>query len=290
LVKFLNPDKIIISLRSEVLIVACDILLDLKIPTYGMVEDTVERERDGSLILYWIKRYCYYKLIPKCQNIGVASENMLQYVKDRFNINSIILRPSYDLNFTADSISKRSQCIKILFAGSLYAKETLVAFIKALDVWCFKNTEVYFELYIASHVFMRSSTKHLRVTNLGWLDKEDLLSMSKTMDFGYVPYSFKKEQKHAMSFAFPAKLGFYLSVGLPVILHGPWYSSLHSFNEQNQVGLSITTLNGDDIIKILEGIFVNRDGDKSLQYNARKCFLDKFTVDVFDKNFREFIN
>ena len=89
-------DAIFAPLRGDVLLILPLILKRTNLPLYAMVEDTVEAEILDSNVLYKMKKKAYYDLLKSVVSLGVAGETMKEYFKTKFNLDSIILRPSYE--------------------------------------------------------------------------------------------------------------------------------------------------------------------------------------------------
>ena len=88
----------------------------------------------------------------------------------------------------------------------------------------------------------------------GWLNQLELNKYIANSDFGYVPYSFRKKRKHQMTHSFPSKIGFYVSNGLPIFFHGPHYSTVFKFIEDQRIGVSCTHQDIEEILISLEQI------------------------------------
>ena len=167
-----NCDLIFAGLRGDVLLVLDDLIKEVKLPLYSMVEDTVERENDDHKIIYKKLTTEYYKLIPKVKRLAVAGETMQEYFKTNFKIDSIITRPSY-INYSSKPIKKISETLNIFFSGNLYAQKEMDSFLNALPL--FKKITLNLISMFTSHLIAGLTLNHPKLASLiyGGLPKKN---------------------------------------------------------------------------------------------------------------------
>lgn len=285
-VKNENFDIIFAPLRGEVLLILLSILNKTKLPLYAMVEDTVEAEVFDSKIFQKIKSILYYKLLKRAVSLGVAGESMREYFKINFNLDSIILRPSYEF-FSNAYPKKITNELNIIFAGNTYAKKELNLFIEALEKFSLIiNMPINF--YIASHTSFFTHFENLKIHNLSWLPQKELKKYMDICHIAYLPYRSELKFKHQMKYAFPGKSGLYISNNLPIFFHGPSYSSFNIFLKTHRVGVSCDSLDPEVVFSCLSK-FVN---DPALYLNSQKAcqyaFNNVFSNQIFIKNVTSF--
>jgi len=282
---------IFILLRADVLGVANKINTGNKLKYLGYISDTVEAEYGDKNIIYRYKYAQYYKAIGKADAIYTASEAMDNYIKTNFNKKTAILRLGYENNCRNRSLIKTTKKeIKIFFAGSVYAKSEFGIFIEALKKLIEIKRDFNIILITATNYKVKSNHGGINIKELGWLDEKELISIMKASHIGYVPYKFDEKNRHQMSLAFPSKIGFYLSTGLPVFFHGPDYSSFMQFFEKYKCGVHCTSMDVDVIARQIEQVLFNEEVFSKIIKETRKAFENEFSLQVLEHNFRKLIN
>ena len=277
-----NFDAIFAPLRGEVLLLLPHILKNTNLPLYAMVEDTVEAEIKDPYFIYTQKKKNYYKLLSSVKSLGVAGETMSDYFYKKYNINSTLLRPSYE-RFSNVYPKKIEYNLNVFFAGNTYAKNELLNFIKALEIFSQKS-KLTVTFYIASPGEYSTDSKLLKIINLGWISQSKLKQFMDISHIAYLPYKFEEKFKHQMTFAFPGKGGFYISNNLPVFFHGPNYSSFNHFLNDYSVGLSCDSLNPNKICSKLNEMIESNQKYRNFQKHCFQAFEDKFSVKTFSSN------
>jgi len=281
-VKQQNCDLIFAGLRGDVLLVLDDLIKEVKLPLYAMVEDTVERENDDHKIIYKKLTTEYYKLIPKVKRLAVAGETMQEYFKANFKIDSIITRPSY-INYSSNPIKKISETLNIFFSGNLYAQKEMDSFLNALPLFKKNNPELNINVYIASHRKINFKSPQISIINLGWIAEEKLIEYMKKCHISYLPYKSEPEFMHSMKYAFPAKAGFYLTNNLPIFFHGPAYSSFNTFLKKYQVGVSCDSMSDSIITTTLEHFINNPEFYSTCQKECLRAYDNEFNIKIFNE-------
>lgn len=282
-----NFDAIFAPLRGDVLLLLPSILKKINLPLYAMVEDTVEAEIDEFWLVYKIKMKNYYDLLKSVIRLGVAGETMHQFIKASFNIESIILRPSFE-KFSKAHPKILDNEFNIFFAGNTYAENELKVFIKALEHFASTST-ITLKFYLASHRSYSSKSQKLQIVNLGWIQQEKLIEYMEKCHIAYLPYRSEPKFMHQMKYAFPGKSGLYISNNLPIFFHGPSYSSFNTFLTNYRVGISCDSL--DPIIlsnKIIQFI-TDASFYLTCQEECQKAFVTEYDKKVFSKRVMSFL-
>ena len=279
-------DIIFTSLRGEVLLVLEELKKATKLPFIAMIEDTVEREIDGHKILYGIKKKRYYQILPQALKLGVPGETMQDYIKKEYDVNSIILRPSY---------SKYSSCgekniadeFNIFFSGNIYAQKEFTAFLSSLALLKSQNPRLTINMYIATHRRIHRTIEGVNVINLGWMNEDDLCYYMEKCHISYLPYKSEHAYRHSMKYAFPGKAGFYISNNLPIFFHGPEYSSFKTFNKIYQIGMRCDSFKATVIVRSLERFISDKNYYDLCQANCNKAHYKEFRTRVFRERVAE---
>jgi len=254
------------------------------IPIIGMIEDTVEREKDGNLFSYKIKKNLYYKAIPRMLKIGVAGETLKKYIENNFKIEAYIIRPWHEKSFSNKELSNN---IKIFFGGNLYAKKEFYKFLKALDLFSKENKSIAINFIVATKNKVNYKPRNYEITELGWLSEKVLDKHIKECHISYLPYIFDSKFEHSMTYAFPGKAGYYISNNLPILFHGPIYSSFNFFLKTNKVGVSCSSLQLNQIVKSISELINDTERYNAFQKNIDNVYALEYKKDQFDRKVNE---
>jgi hypothetical protein len=265
--------KCLVILRGDAIFIAY--LLDLIGVKYSVfIPDGIEAEYDDKYIINKFKSKFYHRALKNSIAIGVTNSLAEQKIQDIVQNKSFyILRPFFDkFNFS------KNKKIKIVFSGSLYASESLIAFAKTLNHFI---DFIDFEFITVSKKNILINTKlNFSHKHYNWMNQNELNKILKTCDIGYLPYSFSAKKKVNMIMGFPGKLGLYCGHNLKIFAHCPKYSSLHNEIVNSPVGLTCSSLD-ERIIKSSFSQILEMKINK-LEYN--KFYSENLSKNYFVKN------
>jgi hypothetical protein len=141
---------------------------------------------------------------------------------------------------------------KIIFAGSIYAKDTWNSFIEALikTGWSISNIPIKL-IYVGAPSYHGVNIPD-NVICTGKKDHSETMKIISNSHFGYAPYLFDTSFKDASTASFPGKVIDYISSGVPVIYHGPKESELNDVILRSGGGVSINSRDINDTLKTIE--------------------------------------
>lgn len=194
-----------------------------------------------------------FKAMSLSRQIGVISEAMAEEYGGRSHRPTIVLRHGLPRSLWIERRTRRcaQKGIMVALAGSLYASDAWNGLIRALDEagWCIDGCRVTIRLL--GGAVPRSPSGPCRYEVLGWHPQGTMIELLSEADVGYIPYPFDKDRATLARLSFPTKLGSYMAAGLPVLHHGPAFSSVTAFVGAYSVGRCCASL---DTEAILDGI------------------------------------
>lgn len=197
-----------------------------------------------------------FKTLLDNAKIGlVISNNMKKDYKEKYNLNSIIVR--HGISTQDISINnKLDDRINIAFAGSLYCKKEWNSLIDALSSvnWKLNGKDVYIHHIGAFPIYGAKKAPHIIFHGLKSFD--ETIKLLSNMNIGYLPYWFSKKFKIAATTSFPGKMSAYTTAGLGVFHHAPDYTEVTSFLKEYPVGLACHSNNSDEIVQCLSSLLV----------------------------------
>ncbi len=274
-------------LRMDVLLVLPDIIKILGVPLICLDTDSYWGTEERNKYLLRIKNRNFIWCLIRSSRLLTASETMQQYYRKEYNLESVILRLPFQRNggFTQKVIKDE---LKILFIGNIYALESLLSFIFALEYISAKSKNLKITLITATHVWNKLPRgKTIEIVRLGWLEEEQLIPYLRACHIAYLPYPFHSQQRLQMTYAFPGKASPYITYQLPVFFHGPEYSSFFVFLQRYKVGVGCSSLNPVQIRDQLLAFIDNKEFYHACQQECEKAYQEELGQHIFDQRVKE---
>ena len=200
----------------------------------------------------WLLRK-FSEVLKGATSVSVISTNMQERYRADFGIHSVVLRPVAVASAQARKPRKGSM-LRIVFAGSLYAKVEWNAFLKALAgvKWRIAGKRVV--VYFVGAFPLRGASLDRHVKKLGYLPADEAVAICRKCDIAYLPYWLTGTNSMVAATSFPSKLSLYLSCGLPVLNHGPQTSEVSRLMRDYEIGVSCHSLDVDEIAAALAAL------------------------------------
>jgi hypothetical protein len=187
-------------------------------------------------------------------SVSVISTNMQERYRAQFGISAIVVRPICNMLPRSRKNIVHRRTLRLVFAGSLYAKEEWNALLRALDSMQWRIDERPIVVYFLGTFPLRGALSHRRVKQLGHRPAVEAAAICSKCDIAYLPYWLSGENAAIAATSFPSKLSFYLSCGLPLLNHGPATSETTRIMRDYEIGISCHSLAAEDIAHSLEAL------------------------------------
>ncbi|WP_146115866.1 glycosyltransferase family 4 protein [Malikia granosa] len=238
------------------------------------------------------KRNCeilesYFKrLMSKANAATVVSENMRQIYSDKFPRLKLYLMQHgiAPINTTRKSNSENS--IKIIFAGSLYAKDEWNAFIEAIENSNWKISGHDINIIFAGRFPLKGAARPSRLKLYSPMPQNEAIMLMSQMDIGYLPYWLHPDKEFVARTSFPGKMTAYSAAGLSIFHHGPRSSSVTGFLEKYPYGIACDSLDPKIILKQLEQLIKNTASEEHIQVRSQ-AIQEALSDDAMINAFRQ---
>ena len=147
-----------------------------------------------------------------------------------------------------------SDTLKIVFAGSIYAKVTWNSFVNALSDMAWEIEGVKIELHLIGRVPMLDPKLPIEIKTYGQLEHRQVSAILENCDIGYVPYSFDNNFKEAALTSWPGKISDYVASDLPFFYHGPKESEVFDAIQRSGAGVLCASMESTEIVRALKEI------------------------------------
>ena len=226
----------------------------LNLPLLTQVWDDVEhlsqeRRLDATIRRRTRQRFGF--LLQKSTQTAVIGESMAREYTQRYGATCTIIRHGLADRITPQDHPSQEHEFSLGFSGGLYAPCAWKALLEALALlgWELAGKPVKLVVLTGSLYLPNRSPAHIEY--LGWRPPAEVQHRLSNCDLLYVPYPFALHQKPLAQLSFPTKLSTYVTLGRPIFVHAPVYSSLVEFYHQYPLGICCTSLDPENIAQQL---------------------------------------
>jgi len=266
--KFINKNnitKIWCTAQGEVMTIVMNAIFEkTKIPYIVQIWDPIDwwmlvHEFDTERELRTKK--AYHEMIQNSEHCITASDNMSLTYEAEYGISCTNIITS--TKRMVPRVLHESNQFIVAISGQIYSKDETEKLLDAFEEmkWKHKDKDIFFYFYgmwNENYIDLsRYSKNHIVIHE--HLPQDELVNELAKTDLLYCPYFFSEEDalKSVSKLSFPSKLVTYLSVKIPIIVHGPEYCSPYKYIEKYNAGYLLNTLNVDTIVTTIQDIIDN---------------------------------
>jgi hypothetical protein len=227
------------------------------------------------------------KALKEASKCITTSKEMAKEYNKKYRANCVAMMPGLDVDKNLKKrISSKDEFI-IAITGQIYAIEEFNSFVRALSIkkWKYHNKKIILRLYgkyFNNIEFDDSANVEIK----GWVPQEQLIREISNVDLLYCPYFFSENKSYISRLSFPSKLTTYLKTGVPVLFHGPTYSSPYIFLNKYKASYFCNTLDPKNISKCTDKIIGDSISNRNkILFNAKTAFDENLTFEVMKRNF-----
>lgn len=225
------------------------------------------------------------------EGVATASWSMADHYRERYGVEAtpvIYAQPTSAVCSPAPRI-RRPDHITIGLVGQFYADDAWGSFRSALESEDWRVAGRRVRLFYAGSSAPADIDAEL-LENAGWLKPDEAIAaLSARADVMYCPYPFGSKMREVAELSFPSKLVMFAASGRPTLCHAPWYSSAARFVSETGMGLVADSIDGREVLSLLEVFCSDQDLYADACRSARRAFLNHFTRETQRDNFFRFL-
>lgn len=232
---------------------------ELKIPYIVQIFDPINWWFQAKGVDAWTQRSVmreFDRMIRHSQCLLAASKNMADTYRFQYKCPKAIpmMMPIDPIEIPTRSKSSLKDTFTIALTGQLYAYGSILALLNVLKEmnWKCCGKKIVFRIYGGNMHFDINSPCNMEYC--GWVPQDRLLKELQEVDLLYCPYRFDGDFEETARLAFPGKLSTYMCTGVPVLVHGPCYSSTVSFIKEKNAGYALDSIEASEIKSMLQKI------------------------------------
>jgi hypothetical protein len=180
------------------------------------------------------------RTIKAVSSIDVTSEGMRKYYKQRAGVDSAVIHPVIPEHLPAPVDQFACDKVTVGHAGSLYAIGEFLTFAKALAAFARHNQRTAEIRMWGPSLAPEELPEQIRemVTIHPACEEQELVGELARCHFLYAMYPFSRSLRIFARTSLPTKLSTYVQSQRPILGHGPAGSTLASFLQETQTGIT----------------------------------------------------
>lgn len=231
----------------------------------------------------------FTSLLRSARRTAVISQAMATRYAPFLANDAIVIRHGVTEADMAIAPRRVGETLKVVFAGSLYAKREWNAFVRALDAsgWCIDGRQV--ELFFLGSFPRHGAIRPRQMRVLGMQPFRQAMKIMAEMDIGYLPYWFDAKHELVARTSFPGKMSAYAAAGLAIFHHAPVYSEGTSFLRTHSFGVSCASHDAGSIAGALLATACMID-DPSIAAMRERALAQELSALAMQKRLETFLS
>ena len=189
-------------------------------------------------------------VLQQAAKVWSITEYMSDFLRYVFHVQSEVLLPFIDVRefrqlCITDTIKHNNE-IKLVFTGNIYeaqldALQNLVNLIRSGVLMDTLRRPVRLQLYTNTDAAtLKSYGLYGDSISSTYIHPSHIPHALASADALFLPFSFSPNVEHLIRTSFPTKAAEYFSSGVPILVHGPSYSSIARYFRQHEAGVVVT--------------------------------------------------
>lgn len=191
---------------------------------------------------------------------------------------------NYENPFDGDAVN-------IVYTGSIYGAH-YDAFKNIADaIELIKDYKIFLHLYTSTskEELEKQGISGERLIFHDYINQSEIPKVLRKADILFLPLAFKSDYPEVIRTSAPGKMGEYLSVGRPILVHAPEDSFISSYFREHECGV---VMDKDEALLLsvaITKLASDNDLKDKIGSRARKIAEDEFSLETVRKKFEDFI-
>lgn len=234
-------------------------------------------------------------ILKHAKAVIVPNEYMQKEYMQRYGLRSTVIHnpcplPNLEELNKVNRVFNNSE-INIVYAGAIYhahydAFHNLIAAIQQL-----KRSDVKLHLYTAQPEsdLNRNGISGPMVVYHPHINQSEVPKILRQATVLFLPLAFNSPIPEVVKTSAPGKIGEYLSVGRPILVHAPHDSFVSWYFKENQCGIVVDKNDPKLLAEEINRLMSDRELQIKLSEKAREAAVRDFSIDKMQKKYRELI-
>lgn len=231
------------------------------------------------------------KILRSAKKVFVMSENLADYYKRRYSIESEVIPHSYikekiEKTDGRDFNGEEKKFFDIVFTGIVDLKHTWLQMLREVlkDI---SGERIKLRLCVPRLDFVKGvESKNIIAESL---NRNEVILAQKKADVLFLPMYLREDcKREVLKTASPSKLGEYLFSGVPILVFAPKYSYISEYATREKWALVVNELDKDKLKEAIVKLKNEPDLRQNLVFNALRV-AKKHDAQLISKKIQEYL-
>jgi glycosyltransferase involved in cell wall biosynthesis len=243
-----------------------------------------------SHIFYRIfSKYIWPRILLQAKNVIVMNEFAQKEYKQKYNISSKIVRnPIPNIEKFESNLKEITKSeIQIIYGGSISKAhfDSIKNLVSSLNKMDNKNIRFYIYTNNSKKELMTNGICGKYVIIKSYVSQKQMFKKYREASILFLPLSFNSFDQNYINTASPSKIGEYLVMGRPILVHAPKESFTSWFFTKNNCGYVVDDNNIDKLINGINELIMNKALIIQIIANARRQAKKQFNIEINQRRF-----
>ena len=228
--------------------------------------------------------------------IIVPNEFLQQDYLSRYDVTSKVIHNSFSIPELSHRVKHKdiflNGNIKIVYIGAIYHAhyDAFQNLLKAIQI--VQRSDIRVHLFTAQdkNILNLQGIDGNMVVFHNHVKQSEIYDILNQADILFLPLAFNTPIPDVIKTSSPGKMGEYLAVGKPILVHAPQNSFVSYYFRKNNCGMVVNENSPDSLSASLVELIENKNLSHELGRAARKCAERDFDIEHMHAEFIKFIN
>jgi len=226
-------------------------------------------------------------LLRNADTVLVTAEPTQNYYKKKYNVNSVILPHSVELEKyknLSDYKLNNSKETTILFTGEVSEAQldSILNMVKTLNNYPELNARFIIAANASRAIIESLGVEGPSVSIIN-VNRDEISALQKSADILFLPLSFTWKSPEIIKTAVPSKMPEYLAAGRPILVHAPDYSYVAQYARSEQFAVVVDKPDCNKLREVISDLICDEKLCSTLVGNARKTVKKHDSIIVSEK-------
>jgi glycosyltransferase involved in cell wall biosynthesis len=229
-------------------------------------------------------------------DIIVPNEFLQQDYLSRYDVTSKVIRNSCSIPEISNRVKHKdiflNGNINIVYIGAIYHAhyDAFQNLLKAIQIVQRSDMRVHLFTAQDKHILNLQGIDGNMVVFHNHVKQSEIYDILNRADILFLPLAFNTPIPEVIKTSSPGKMGEYLAVGKPILVHAPRNSFVSYYFLKNSCGMVVNENSPDSLSASLAELIENKNLSHELGRTARKCAKRDFDIEYMHAEFIKFIN
>jgi glycosyltransferase involved in cell wall biosynthesis len=228
-------------------------------------------------------------VFKRANEIIVTNGVMATEYKHRYGVDSIVIHnlcPIPHIDATTSPFTNKTDTINIVYAGATYAHtDALKNLVEAIKQLGDNRLALHIYTMTAQDLLERQGIYGSFVSIHPYIPQAMVFEVLSQADVLFLPLAFNSPIPEIINTASPGKMGEYMALSRPILVHAPADSFISNYFRKNKCGVVVDEPRIDVLADGLSTLLNNKALRIQISQQARKQAIQDFAIETVQNNF-----